>query len=174
MTVPGLYPPVRRGDQRLVNAVVLTPVPTAGLAGVNVTIAVNLLGRQALQASPGAPEPERAARDRDPVIESLELASFGAAAAQTAAASVPVTPRFGPGTWRDFRHADRLLAAGEEAMEQALSGLRALARARGPSAALSTPWPPPHKAVGPSARRFPSVPGPQIAVIPRTRKHQAR
>jgi hypothetical protein len=41
---------------------------------------------------------------------------------------VPVTPRFGPGTWRDFRHADRFLAAGEEAMEQALSGLRALAR----------------------------------------------
>ncbi len=128
MTVPGLYPPVRRGDQRLVDAVVLTPVPTAALAGVDVTIAVNLLGRQALPAWPGAPEPERAARDRDPVVESLELASFGAAAAQTAAASVPVTPRFGPGTWRDFRHADRFLAAGEEAMEQALSGLRALAR----------------------------------------------
>ena len=128
MTVPGLYPPVRRGDQRLVDAVVLTPVPTAALAGVDVTIAVNSLGRQALPAWPGAPGPERAARDRDPVIESLELASSGAAAAQTAAASVPVTPRFGPGTWRDFRHADRFLAAGEEAMEQALSGLRALAR----------------------------------------------
>jgi hypothetical protein len=70
----------------------------------------------------------RVARDRDPLIESLELASLGAAAAQTAAASVPVTPRFGPGTWRDFRHADRFLAAGEEAMEQALSRLRALAR----------------------------------------------
>ena len=128
MTVPGLYPPVRRGDQRLVDAVVLTPVPTAALAGVDVTIAVNLLGRQALPAWPDAPEPERAGRDRDPVVESLELASFSAAAAQTAAASVPVTPRFGPGTWRDFRHADRFLAAGEEAMEQALSGLRALAR----------------------------------------------
>ncbi len=128
MTVPGLYPLVRRGDQRLVDAVVLTPVPTAALAGVDVTIAVNLLGRQALPAWPGAPEPERAGRDRDPVVESLELASFGAAAAQTAAASVPVTPRFGPGTWRDFRHADRFLAAGEEAMEQALSGLGALAR----------------------------------------------
>ncbi len=110
------------------SGVVLTPVPTAALAGVDVTIAVNLLGRQALPAWPDAPEPERAARDRDPVVESLELASFSAAAAQTAAASVPVTPRFGPGTWRDFRHADRFLAAGEEAMEQALSGLRALAR----------------------------------------------
>jgi NTE family protein len=129
MTVPGLYRPVWRGDQRLVDAVVLTPVPTAALAGVDVTIAVNLLGRQALPAWPGEPGPEPAARDRDPVVESLELASFSAAAAQTAAASVPVTPRFGPGTWRDFRYADRFLAAGEEAMEQALPGLRALARA---------------------------------------------
>jgi NTE family protein len=128
MTVPGLYPPVRRGDQRLVDAVVLTPVPTGALAGVDVTIAVNSLARQAPSAWPDAPEPERAARDRDPVVESLELASFAAAAAQTAAASVPVTPRFGPGTWRDFRHADRFLAAGEEAMEQSLSGLRTLAR----------------------------------------------
>jgi NTE family protein len=127
MTVPGLYPPVRRGHQRLVDAVVLTPVPTAALAGVDVTIAVNPLGRQALPGWPGEPGPGRASRDRDSVVESLELASFGAAAAQTAAASVPVTPRFGPGTWRDFRHADRFLAAGEEAMEQALSGLRALA-----------------------------------------------
>lgn len=62
------------------------------------------------------------------MVESLELASSGAAAAQTAAASVPVTARFGPGTWHVFRHADRFLAAGEEALEQALSGLRALAR----------------------------------------------
>jgi NTE family protein len=128
MTVPGLYAPVRRGDQRLVDAVVLTPVPTAALAGVDVTIAVKLLGRQALRAWPGEPGAERAARDRDPVVESLELASFGAAATQTAAASVPVTPRFGPGSWRDFRHADQFLAAGEEAMELALAGLRALAR----------------------------------------------
>ncbi len=75
MTVPGLYPPLRRGGQRLVDAIVLTPVPTAALAGVDVTIAVNLLGRQALPAWPDEPGPERATRDRDPVVESLELCS---------------------------------------------------------------------------------------------------
>ncbi len=52
-TVPGLYLPARRGDQRLIDAVVLTPVPTAALAGVDVTIAANLLGRPALPAWPG-------------------------------------------------------------------------------------------------------------------------
>lgn len=127
ITVPGLYLPVRRGEQRLVDAVVLTPVPTAALTDVDVTIAVNLLGRQAMPAWPGTSEVERTARDRDPVVESLELASLGAAAAQAAGASVPITPRFGPGTWRDFRYADRFLAAGEQAMEEALPALAALA-----------------------------------------------
>ena len=41
--------------------------------------------------------------------------------------------------------------------------------APGHSAALSTPWPPPHRRSAQSARRFPSVSGPQIAVIPGTR-----
>ncbi len=54
MTVPGLHPPARRGRQRLVDAVVLTPVPTAALADVDVTVAVNLLARQALDRWPGA------------------------------------------------------------------------------------------------------------------------
>ena len=54
MTVPGLYPPVRRGAQRLVDAVVLTPVPTSALTGVDVTIAVNLFGSVTSPAWPGA------------------------------------------------------------------------------------------------------------------------
>ena len=61
------------------------------------------------------------------VVESLELASLGEAEQQTALADVPVTPVFGPGTWRDIRLADRYLRAGEEAMEKALPALRALA-----------------------------------------------
>ena len=131
MTVPGLYPPVRRGDQRLVDAVVLAPVPTQALdpAAVDVTVAVNLLGRQMLPEWPGsAPGPARGRPDRDVVVESLELASLGAAEQQTALADVPVTPVFGPGTWRDIHLADRCLEAGEAAMAAALPSLRELAR----------------------------------------------
>jgi NTE family protein len=127
-TMPGLYPPVRRDEQRLVDAMVLAPVPTAALSGVDITVAVNVLGRQALSAWPGMPEPERAPRNADPVFESLELASLGAAETQTATATIPVTPRFGPATWRDFWLAEQFLAAGEEAMEDALPALAALAR----------------------------------------------
>lgn len=47
---------------------------------------------------------------------------------EAALADVPITPRFGPGTWRYFHLADRYLAAGEQAAEAALPRLAALAR----------------------------------------------
>jgi NTE family protein len=131
MTVPGLYPPVRRGEQRLVDAVVIAPVPVRGLdpQAVDITVAINLLGRETLpewpESSPGTRRRHRA--DRDVVVESLELASLGQAERQTALADVPVTPVFGPGTWRDIHLADQYLKAGEAAMTAALPSLRALA-----------------------------------------------
>jgi NTE family protein len=131
MTVPGLYPPVGRGDQRLVDAVVLAPVPSQALdpQAVDVTVAVNLLGRMVLSEWPGSPgAPARDPSNRDVVVESLELASLGAAEQQTARADVRVTPVFGPGTWRDVHLADRYLSAGEAAMAAALPSLSALAR----------------------------------------------
>ena len=131
MTVPGLYPPFRRGEERLVDAVVLAPVPFQGLdpQAVDVTVAVNLLGREVLTEWPGSPGiPARSRSDhRDVVVESLELASLSAAEQQTALADVPVTPVFGPGTWRDIHLADQYLSAGETAMAAALPSLRALA-----------------------------------------------
>ena len=77
-------------------------------------------------------------RGHDPVVESLELASYGAAAVQTAAAAVPVTPLLGPGTWRDFHLAEQLVAAGEQAMEEALPVRGAPCADRG-SARRTTP-----------------------------------
>jgi len=130
MTVPGLYPPFSRGAERLVDAVVLAPVPFQGLdpQTVDVTVAVNLLGRDVLPEWPGSPGiPARSRSDRDVVVESLELASLGVAEQQTALADVPVTPMFGPGTWRDIHLADQYLRAGEAAMAAALPSLRALA-----------------------------------------------
>jgi NTE family protein len=130
MTVPGLYPPVRRGEQRLVDAVVLAPVPSQGLDPqvVDITMAVNLLGREVLPEWPGTPGIRASSpSDRDVVVESLEIASLSAAEHQTALADVPVTPVFGPGSWRDVHLADLYLRAGETAMAAALPLLRALA-----------------------------------------------
>lgn len=52
------------------------------------------------------------------------------AAAMAELADVPVTPTFGPGTWRDFQLGDQCIAAGAEAMEAALPRLRTFARPR--------------------------------------------
>src|SRR5260370_9874127 len=50
LAIPGLYSPWVRGGQRLVDAVSLTPVPLGSVveAGADITIAVNLLGRETL------------------------------------------------------------------------------------------------------------------------------
>ena len=138
LAIPGLYPPWPRGEQRLVDAVSLTPVPTESAveAGADVTLAVNVLGREAhpswpataAGAGPAATASLRPGHVRDTVVEVLELAQIDASARQAARADVPITPRFGPATWRDMQLGPLFFAAGAEAAETQLSRLRSLAR----------------------------------------------
>ena len=124
LSIPGLYPPYLRGAQRLVDAVSLTPVPLDAVveAGADVTIAVNLLGRETLPRWPGddghlAPPAAHTGKARDTVVEVLEVAQIDASARQTARADVPVTPRFGPGSWRSMQLGPQYLDAGRVALE---------------------------------------------------------
>ena len=137
LAIPGLYPPWVRGEQRLVDAVSLTPVPIESVieAGADVTIAVNVLGRECRSSWPaawagpaGAAATFRSGHARDTVVEVLELAQIDASARQTARADVPITPRFGPGTWRDMQLGPLFFAAGAEAAEAQLPRLGAVAR----------------------------------------------
>jgi NTE family protein len=135
LSIPGLYSPWVRGEQRLVDAVSLTPVPLDAVveAGADITIAVNLLGRETL---PHWPDDDGSVtlpvcapgHARDTVVEVLELAQSDASARQTAHADVPITPRFGPGTWRHMQLGSYFFAAGARATEAQLSRLSALAR----------------------------------------------
>jgi NTE family protein len=135
LSVPGLYPPYVRGEQRLVDAVSLTPVPLDSLieAGADITIAVNLLGLETLPEWPydcgglRIPNPARS-QGRDTILEVLELAQLDASARQTARADVSITPVFGPGTWRHLHLGRLFFAAGEKAADEQLPALRALAR----------------------------------------------
>ncbi|HEY3154370.1 MAG TPA: cyclic nucleotide-binding domain-containing protein [Candidatus Binatia bacterium] len=135
LTVPGLYTPWARGEQRLVDAVSLTPVPLDSVIemGADVTIAVNLLGRETLPEWPfdcgslAIPNFTRG-QARDTVIEVLELAQLDASARQTSRADVPITPVFGPGTWRHAQLGSLFFAAGKKAAEAQLPLLSTLAR----------------------------------------------
>lgn len=137
LAIPGLYSPWVRGEQRLVDAVSLTPVPidSAIEAGADVTIAVNVLGRECRSSWPaawagpaGAAATSRSGHARDTVVEVLELAQLDASARQAARADVPITPQFGPGTWRDMQLGPLFFAAGAEAAEVQLPRLATLAR----------------------------------------------
>jgi NTE family protein len=134
----GLFPPFRRGSQRLVDGLALVPVPTdsAVALGADITLSVNLMSREQLRSWPDEPVPadEGPAGDVKPqrmletLLEVMDLAQLDASVRHAAKADVAVTPRFGPCTWRDFHMADRFLAAGREAATEMLSGLQAIAR----------------------------------------------
>jgi NTE family protein len=131
----GMFPPYEREGQRLVDGVALIPVPTDAVAddGADITVSVNLMSRETLAAWPGReappPEPEKpGSRMIATLLEVMDLSQLDTSVRHAALADVVVTPRFGPGTWRDFELADLFLAAGREAAEEQLPSLRSLAR----------------------------------------------
>jgi NTE family protein len=133
--VPGMFPPHEREGHRLVDGVALVPVPTGAVAadGADITVSVNLMSRETLAAWPGQepppPEEEKpGSRMLKTLLEVMDLSQLDTSVRHAALADVVVTPRFGPGSWRDFQLADLFLAAGREAAEAELTSLRSLAR----------------------------------------------
>jgi NTE family protein len=132
----GMFPPYERGGNRLVDGLALVPVPTAAVqeAGADITVSVNLMARETLPAWPGEepPSEEEPARKRyrmlDTLLEVMDLAQLDTSVRNAELADVVLTPRFGPGAWRDFALADHFLDAGRVAARRELAALRALAQ----------------------------------------------
>ena len=57
----------------------------------------------------------------DTLLEVMDLTQLDASEQHAARADVVVTPRFGPGSWRDFHLADLFLDAGRRAAEEQLT-----------------------------------------------------
>ena len=130
-----MYPPHELDGHRLVDGLALVPVPTSAVIedGADVTVSVNLIPRETLPAWPGQPapdaeEPKRRPGMLDTLLEVMDLAQLDTSERNAALADVVITPRFGPGTWRDFELADLFLAAGREAAAEQMPALRSLAR----------------------------------------------
>lgn len=139
LSIPGLMPPYKRNGHRLVDAVCLTPVPTACARsmGADVVIAINLLHRQSAGVGPGEPPQRRTARrqqNMDPVIETLMMLQTDTSIRNAANADVVINPRFTPSSWRDFHLSDLFREAGREAAEGSLAELRTLVRPAAASA----------------------------------------
>jgi len=130
----GVFPPYQQGPQRLVDGLALVPVPTGAVidAGADVTVSVNVMSRDTLPAWPGQPAPPKPPPARGSVmlntlLEVMDLAQLDASVRHADLADVVITPRFGPGTWRDIHLADLFLEAGRTAAEEKLPALRTLA-----------------------------------------------
>jgi NTE family protein len=131
----GIFPPYERDGQRLVDGLALVPVPTDAVLelGADITVAVNIISSQALPAWPGeAPPadepPGPRSRMLDTLLEVMDLAQMHSSERHAARADVPVTPLFGPSSWRDFHLADLFLEAGRRAAEEQLHLLESRAR----------------------------------------------
>jgi NTE family protein len=136
LSVAGVFPSQERNGHRLIDAISLVPVPTAAVIedGADIVVSVNLLGTDTLEHWPGAsepePEPQRKRRHGplDTMLEAMDLSQVDTSARHAALADVAITPRFGPGEWRDFEHADLYREAGREAARAQLPALQALSR----------------------------------------------
>jgi NTE family protein len=133
--LPGMFPPYESEGRRLVDGLALVPVPTreVAAAGADLTCSVNLISRDTLPAWPGQTppdEPSSPAKSRmlETLLEVMDLSQLDSSERHTALADVPITPRFGPSTWRDFQLADLFLEAGRLAAEERLPQLSALTR----------------------------------------------
>jgi predicted acylesterase/phospholipase RssA/CRP-like cAMP-binding protein len=131
----GMFPPYERNGHRLVDGLALVPVPTGSVIedGADVTVSVNLVGRETLPAWPGeepppAPKRKRGSRMLENLLEVMDLMQLDTGIRHAEMADVVVTPVFGPGSWRDFHLADLFLEGGRRAAEERLPELQGLAR----------------------------------------------
>ncbi len=138
-SLAGMYPPYERGDQRLVDGLALVPVPTGAAVelGADVTLSVNIMNRDTLDAWPGdsavpeAPPARMGSMMVDTLLEVMDLSQLESSIRHAELADVVVSPRFGPGSWRDFHLADLFLESGRQAAREQLPLLQSLARPQG-------------------------------------------
>ena len=119
-SLPGALPPYIRDGQRLVDGVVMMPVPTSYVmqAGADVTVGIDVLSGT-LPAWPGEKPPDANAPRQtmniiEAMVDTMELGYANSSARHAALADVAMTPQFGPSGYRDYHLADRFVAAGRE------------------------------------------------------------
>jgi NTE family protein len=134
LAIPGLAPPYRLGNCRLIDGVTISPVPVrlARQLGADITVAVNLMSRDDLEAwprsGPAGPAPEKEAHHLDPVVETIIMLQTDTSVRNADEAELAITPRFAPSSWRDIHLAKLFEVAGRDAALGQLDQLKSLAR----------------------------------------------
>jgi hypothetical protein len=108
------------------------PVELTRQLGADITVAVNLMSRDHLDAWPrpgrAGPAPGKRPHHLDPVVETIIMLQTDTSMRNAAEANLAITPRFAPSSWRDIHLAKLFEAAGRQAAKAQLGALRSLAR----------------------------------------------
>jgi NTE family protein len=134
LAIPGLAPPYQLGKCRLIDGVTISPVPVqlTRQLGADITVAVNLMSRDHLDAWPRTsrlgPAPAKEPHHLDPVVETIIMLQTDTSVRNAAEAELTITPRFAPSSWRDIHLAKLFEAAGRDAAKGQLSVLKSLVR----------------------------------------------
>lgn len=133
LSIPGIFPPLRSGDQYLVDGGVLNPLPigTVSALGADVVIGVDVSNPMPLSAWPGGDA--KAAKDKQTTVPRhavgilsrvVDIMQIDKSQKGAEKAAVLIRPRFGPSGGYDFHRQEQFAAAGEEAAKEALPQLR--------------------------------------------------
>ena len=133
IAIPGIFPPIRRDGQILVDGGVITPVPVAAVRAISSSpvLAVNLQGDYVRRAANGLPErlriltPMRVGR----AGVSLLLAELARKSLALDPADATLELEVGHIHVRNFTRAHELIEIGEAAVEAGWPQIEALARA---------------------------------------------
>lgn len=125
LSIPGVFPPVRRGAEVLADGGLITPVPVAAVRSLSRSpvLAVNLMGDY--QGRARAAGLDRDPTRRPPVIAvsrtslGLMLAVLTELSLRETPADAVITPRVGHLDVADFTQADALIEAGRGAVDDA-------------------------------------------------------
>ena len=134
-SIPGIFPPLRSGNQCLVDGGVLNPLPidTVTALGADVVIGVDVSNPIPLPAWPG--EDARPAKDMQAAAPRhmvgilrrvVDVMQIDISQKGSEKAAILIRPRFGPSSPYDFHRQEQFAVAGEEAAREALPQLRTI------------------------------------------------
>lgn len=126
--IPGIYPPVEHEGRLLIDGAMRDPLPTGVVSdlGADIVIGVRLSPTQGHTVEPQVPHAPIGTNLLDIVFTMLDVMQEAIESRGSQDASLVIHPQLTKVTLRQFREGQALIAAGEQAAEEALPTLRQL------------------------------------------------
>jgi NTE family protein len=130
--MPGIFPPVKYGDQFLLDGSIINPVPISDLVEMNADILVGVNSFAPLTPSYAPPPKDHFSlvgysenlKMIDIIIRSFQNLQYEISTAKGMVADITIAPEVLGYTWNDFDKAPGILEAGKKAAEKMLPEIK--------------------------------------------------